>query len=155
MGVTGTLATLATLLTACTPAPKPVTALRYVNNRPILLIACPTINSGRISLYVDDDSPSAAWRIDREATDVPLPTEVTLFETPPGWTVSEQSLTTLQPGVGYSVAMRGRSNSTPIRFTIANLAALRTGQVLVGKPTGPAKAVRESQFRATARNACD
>jgi hypothetical protein len=151
----GALAALTTLLAACTPADKPVTALRYVNNRPILLIACPTMYPHRISLFTEGASPAAAWRIDRDATDVPLPTEVTLLDTPPGWTASEQSLTALQPDAVYAVALYGRPNAVPITFTLDELAALRSGQVLIGEVASQRKAVSESKFRATAKHACD
>jgi hypothetical protein len=151
----GALAALTTLLAACTPADKPVTALRYGNNHPVLIIACPTIYPDRISLYTKGASPSAGWTIDRDATDTPLPTEVTLLETPPGWTASEHSLTALRPGAVYAVALFDRSNAVPITFTLDELAALRSGQVLIGEVASQRKAVRESKFRTTARNACD
>jgi hypothetical protein len=151
----GALAALTTLLAACTPADRPVTALRYLNNRPVLLIACPTMTPDRISMYNSSGSPMISWTINRGATDTPLPAEVTLLETPPGWAVSKQSLTVLQPGVEYSVAVSGRSNAVPITFTLGELAALRSGQVLIGEVAPQRNAVRESQFRATARDACD
>jgi hypothetical protein len=143
------------LLAGCTPANKPVTALRWVNGHAVLLIACPTMPSDRISVYLNSGSPSTAWTIDRAAQAGGLPGQVTLFEAPGGWTVSDGSLTALQPGVRYDVWVLGHAKSVPITFTVADLTALAGDQVLVGEPASRSKVVSESTFRADAKKACD
>jgi hypothetical protein len=149
------LAAPVALLSGCTPADKRVTALRYVDDRPVLLIACPTLDADRITVYSTGVTPRVGWHADRITKDGVLPPEATLFEPPTGWTVTDQSLTTLDPGTTYEVALAGFRRSVPINFTTADLEALPKDRVLVGEPTGKAKVVTEKQFRATAEQECD
>ncbi|SCE65723.1 hypothetical protein [Micromonospora chokoriensis] len=66
MGVLVTLAALAGL-TACSPAAKPVLALRVADGQPALVIAeCADFTADRISVYTVDATPAKSWTIDRD-----------------------------------------------------------------------------------------
>ncbi len=153
----GALAALAIAasLSACTPAPKPVTAMRLAAGQPTLLVvSCPDFQIDYVSVYlVTETSPRAAWVINREGGAVPV--EVGLLEAPPGWSVSDRSLGALADGAEYSaVAYDQARPSVTIHFTLAELAALGPDQVLVGKPASEREAVSEASFRKKARESC-
>ena len=153
----GIVAVLASLigLTGCTPAELPVTALSYVDGRPVLLIAdCAEFDTRRISVFTVGATPAARWRADREQG--VAPEEVPLLELPQGWTVDEDTLTTFDPGTDYKVGTFGASRRAVfIGFTVDQLEALSPGQVLVGEAVGKGKAVSASRFRSKAKKACD
>jgi hypothetical protein len=157
--VAGVLCLLATLgtLSACTPADKPLTALRNVDGRPTLLVlSCPDFELDSLSVYPDPAGTGAAteWEIDRAGGAVPE--SITLLEPPPGWTATQTTLTALDPAAGYSVSGfdDGADSTVPIHFTLADLTALAPDQVLIGKPASRREAVSEKEFREDAKDSC-
>ncbi|MEH1165370.1 hypothetical protein V6V47_08280 [Micromonospora sp. CPCC 205539] len=154
--VAGALVALAALLglTACSPAEKPVSALRVVDGQPALVLAqCSVFTADRISVSTTDATPSESWTIDRGgATEV---TAVTLLQPPSGWTVGEQSLVALKPDVEYALAASGRQNDAEtVHFTLAEVTGLGPEQVLVGDGGSKRKAVTETAFRDRAKKVC-
>lgn len=157
-GALGVLAMLGTL-SACTPADRPLTALRYVDGRPTLLVvACPDFQLDSLAVYPDGGPAASAstieWQILRESG--APPDQITLLGPPPtGWAAKQTSLTAFTPGQEYGVsAFDGADSAVPIHFTLADLEALAPGQVLVGKPASKRKAVSESTFRDDAGDSC-
>ena len=74
-------------------------------------------------------------------------TEITMFAPPPaGWSIGENAITTLQPGVTYSVSGFGQANALPVRFTTADLDGLNADRVLVGAGPGRTKIVSRPDF---------
>ncbi|MEU7653548.1 hypothetical protein AB0C50_30435 [Micromonospora taraxaci] len=154
--VVGVLTTLVALagLTACSPAEKPVLALRVVDGQPALVMAeCAEFTADRISVYTVDVTPAQSWTIDRNGGGEV--TNVTLFELPAGWTPDEQTLTAFEPGTEYSVAAYGdRHNAVPVHFTLAEVTGLGPDRVLVHEGQTQRKAVTETAFRDKAKKAC-
>ncbi|TQJ20723.1 hypothetical protein FBZ33_0926 [Micromonospora sp. A202] len=153
MGVLVTLAALAGL-TACSPADKPVIALRVVDGQPALVLAeCADFTADRISVYTIGVTPAASWTIDRDSgSEV---TSLTLLETPPDWHPAEQTLVAFDPNIEYSVAAYGNPrNAVPVRFTLAEVTGLGPEKVLVGGSAGKRKAVTETAFRDRAKKTC-
>jgi hypothetical protein len=160
--VAGALVVLATLATlaGCSPAAKPVTALRLVDGHPTLLVAkCDDANIDAVSVFTGDGATiTEAWR----ARDPRLPAEtgappdeIRLLEAPSGWSVSDDSLTTFAPGVDYTATAYGSpGDAFPIDFTLEKLAALDPGQVLAGESNNEATAMSEKDFRDNAEDAC-
>jgi hypothetical protein len=158
------LAAVATL-PACTPAERPVTALRLVDGHPTLVIeSCPDFHVDGVRVFTTDPSPapggvsSAAatrqrWVADRTGGSVPG--ELRLLEASPGWSVSERSLTAFAPGKEYVAwAFDQAAAAVSINFTLAELAALGPDDVLVGRPSSKRAAVSESRFREEAKESC-
>jgi len=159
-GVAGALVALAALATlaGCSPADKPVTALRLVDGRPTLLIAaCDAAEIDSVSVYAATGGATitAAWRARDPGSAGPPPAEVTLLEAPPGWSVSDSSLTAFAPGAAYTTAAYGSpGNAYPIDFTLERLGALGPGEVLAGEGHDEATAMSEGDFRARAKDSC-
>ncbi|WFF03242.1 hypothetical protein [Micromonospora sp. WMMD964] len=152
----GVLVTLAALagLTACSPADKPVLAVRVVDGQPALVLAeCAEFTADRISVYTVDVTPAERWTIDRDGGGEVR--DVTFFAPPTGWTADEQTLTAFEPDTEYSVAAYGdRHNAVPVHFTLAEVTGLGPEQVLTGGTAGKRKAVTETAFRDKAKKAC-
>lgn len=143
----------ATLLSGCSPAPLPVIALRSVDGWPSLIVApCDKFALHRISVFTAGSDPGPKWTVNRIGG--AIPSEVRLFQVPPGWTVHAQSLTDLVPGIKYEISAYGRRKAKPILFEQGDVASLRSGEVLVGTSAGKAKVVKEAEFRKEARGAC-
>ncbi|MDG4779522.1 hypothetical protein O7614_07690 [Micromonospora sp. WMMD961] len=153
MGVLVTLTALAGL-SACTPADKPLTALRVVDGQPVLVVAeCAAFTATRIAIFTEEPAPPAKWAIEREGTDELA--AVTLLQPPPGWKVAEQSLVAFEPDVEYAATAHGDQNDAdPIDFTMRELTALGPDQVLVSDGGAKRKAVSETAFRDRAKKAC-
>ncbi|MEO3769972.1 hypothetical protein [Micromonospora sp. B9E7] len=153
MGVLATLTALAGL-SACTPADKPLTALRVVDGEPVLVVAeCAVFTATRIAVFTEDPAPLAKWAIEREGTEELA--AVTLLQPPPGWRVAEQSLVAFEPDVEYAVTAHGDQNDADsIDFTMKDLTELGPGQVLVSDGGTKRKAVTETAFRDRAKKAC-
>ena len=111
------LVTLAALagLSACSPADKPVLAVRAVDGQPALLLAeCSVFTADRISVYTIDVTPAASWTVDRDGgAEV---AGVTVLELPPGWTIDEQTLAAFDSATEYSAAAYGAQRDA-IPFT--------------------------------------
>ncbi|WP_223874494.1 hypothetical protein [Salinispora fenicalii] len=148
----GALLVLATAagLAGCTPAPLPVAALRNIDGAAVLVLAdCPTFTATSVSVYPVGSTTSGKWRISQDTRE--LVGEVPLFQVPSGWELDQQTLDAFQPGQEYSVAVYGRAErARPIKFTLAQLAALGPDQVLVDR----GEAVSLTRFRDQARRKC-
>ncbi|WP_433552995.1 hypothetical protein ACQP08_06310 [Micromonospora zamorensis] len=153
MGVLVTLAALAGL-TACSPADKPLTALRVVNGQPVLVVAeCAVFTATRIAVFTGEPAPPAKWAIERAGTEQLA--AVTLLQPPPGWNVAEQSLAAFEPDIEYAVTAYGDQNKAEsINFTLTQVSELRPDQVLVSDGGTKRKAVTETAFRDRAKKAC-
>ncbi|MEU1399953.1 hypothetical protein ABZ403_28290 [Micromonospora zamorensis] len=153
MGVLVTLAALAGLA-ACTPADKPLTAIRVVNGQPVLVVAeCAVFTATRIAVFTEDPAPPAKWAIEREGTEQLA--AVTLLQPPPGWNVAEQSLAAFEPDIEYAVTAYGDHNDAePIDFALDEVTGLGPDQVLVSGAGTKRKAVTETAFRDRAKKTC-
>ncbi|WP_433652452.1 hypothetical protein ACQP2C_09045 [Micromonospora zamorensis] len=153
MGVLVTFAALAGL-TACSPADKPLTALRVVNGQPVLMVAeCAVFTATRIAVFTVEPAPPAKWAIERAGTEQLA--AVTLLQPPPGWNVAEQSLAAFEPDIEYAVTAYGDQNKAEsINFTLTQVSELRPDQVLVSDGGTKRKAVTETAFRDRAKKAC-
>jgi hypothetical protein len=69
---------------------------------------------------------------------------------PAGWTADENAITSLQPGVTYSVTGTGQANALPVSFTVDDLSRLSSGRVMVGAGPGKSKLVSRKQFETDA-----
>ncbi|MFC5924786.1 hypothetical protein [Micromonospora vulcania] len=152
MGVLVTLAALA-VLSACSPAEKPVIALRVVDGQPTVVLAeCAVFSAKRIAVFTTKLTPTAKWAIERDGGEEPG--TVTLLQPPPGWRVLEQSLVAFEPDIEYSVAAHGdRNDAETVRFTLAEVTRLGPEQVLVGSGD-ERKAITETAFRERAKKVC-
>jgi hypothetical protein len=147
-------------LTACTPAARPLTAVRMLGNLPtVLLAACSDFQIDSISLYPDSGDATVAAggpdrRLERSGSEVPA--DLPIFGSPPpGWVVASGRLTALAPGQKYGLAGYAHARPTvPITFTAEDLAALGAGEVLVGKRPGSHQKVTEREFRKRAKDSC-
>jgi hypothetical protein len=156
--VAGAVAVLAALsgLTGCGPAGKPVVAVGYPGGAPTaLLVHCSTFKID--SVYVSDITTASAtgtWSV--HGPEDSEPPQITFFETPPGWTVTKQTLTPFDEHGKYSAqAFSSRGDpATTVAFTLAQLKSLRPGQVLVSKGVNESTAVSEKKFRKDAKAAC-
>ncbi|MFI6268560.1 hypothetical protein [Micromonospora zamorensis] len=153
MSVLVTLAALAGL-SACSPADKPVLALRVLDGQPTLLVAeCAVFTADRISVFTIGVTPTAKWAIIREGGEKVA--TVTLLESPSGWRLEQQSLVAFERDIVYSVAAYGDQNKAEsVHFTLAQVSELRPEQVLVSDGGTKRKAVTETAFRDRARKAC-
>ncbi|MET8461770.1 hypothetical protein [Micromonospora zamorensis] len=153
MGVLVTLAALAGL-TACSPADKPLTALRVVNGQPVLVVVeCAVFTATRIAVFTEEPAPPAKWAIERAGTEQLA--AVTLLQPPPGWNVAEQSLAAFEPDIEYAVTAYGDQNKAePVHFTLAQVSELPPDQVLVSDGGTKRKAVTETAFRDRAKKTC-
>ncbi|MEU1642361.1 hypothetical protein [Micromonospora zamorensis] len=153
MSVLVTLAALAGL-SACSPADKPVLALRVLDGQPTLFVAeCAVFTADRISVFTIGVTPTAKWAIIREGGEKVA--TVTLLEPPSGWRLEQQSLVAFEPDIVYSVAAYGDQNKAEsVNFTLAQVSELRPDQVLVSDGGTKRKAVTETAFRDRARKAC-
>ncbi|MGC5306792.1 hypothetical protein [Micromonospora zamorensis] len=78
-------------LSACSPAEKPVLALRLIDGQPTLLVAkCEVFTADRISVFTTGVTPTAKWAIIRDGGGEVA--TVTLLESPSGWRLEQQSL---------------------------------------------------------------
>jgi hypothetical protein len=160
--VVGTLAVLVTLagLAACSPAAKPLSALRLDSDRPTVLLAgCPDFQIDSLSVYPNGGSATApasgpSRRLERTGSEVP--DSMPLFGTPPaGWSVSDDGLTALAPGEAYGFTAYAQAQRTvTITFTPEDLAALGAGEVLIGKQPSSHEKVTEKEFRERAKDSC-
>ncbi|GGO29967.1 hypothetical protein [Micromonospora parathelypteridis] len=152
MSVLLTLTALAGL-SACTPADKPLTALRVVDGQPVLVVAeCAVFTATRIAVF-NEGTPTGKWAIEREGTEELA--AVTLLQPPPGWKVAEQSLVALEPDTLYAVTAYGSQNdAAPIDFTLGEVTRLGPDQVLVNDGGTKRKAITETAFRDRAKKAC-
>ncbi|MGC4876501.1 hypothetical protein ACLQ26_09615 [Micromonospora sp. DT43] len=141
-------------LSACSPADKPVLAVRAVDGQPVLLLAeCAVFTADRISVYTIDVTPAASWTVDRDGGAAVA--GVTVFELPSGWTIDEQTLVAFDSATEYSAAAYGTErNAVPVHFTLGELTGLAPGEVLVGEAAGKRKAVTEAAFRKRAKKVC-
>jgi hypothetical protein len=160
-GVAGTLVVLAALagLAGCSPADKPVAALRLVDGEPTLLIAeCDDAEINTVSVYTSADGASVdeAWGARTDYLSPVEASEIRLLQTPPGWSLTDSTLTEFAPGSEYTVAAYGSSSDAfPIDFTMDQLAALGPDAVLVGESPSETKTRSEADFRDNAKDACD
>ncbi len=54
-------------LTGCSPAPLPITAVRAVDGRPVVLIAaCAKFDPDRVSAFAEAGSPNQRWAVSRD-----------------------------------------------------------------------------------------
>ena len=154
----GAFAALALLspLAGCTPADRPVTALRLVDGRPTLLIeSCPDFRVDSVSVYPDPGADAVEWEIDADGTPADS-AEIPLLTSPPGWSVRQRTLTSLAPGTEYGLsAFADADRTVPIHFTLADLEALGPDEVLVGERPSGSKVVSEADFREKAGDSCD
>jgi hypothetical protein len=164
----GALVVLAALpgLASCSPAARPLIALRAVDGRPTILMAsCDDFRIRSISVFPDSAGPTASVSTDRrrlERVDSPPaanaePESLDLFGAPPaGWTTAEAGLTGFTAGQSYTVAAydRGRPAESVSLFTLADLSALGPDQVLVGDDRADHKATTEKEFRRKAADSC-
>ncbi|MEV4494202.1 hypothetical protein AB0J84_00630 [Micromonospora arborensis] len=141
-------------LSACSPADKPLIALRVVDGQPVLVVVeCAVFTATRIAVFNEGDAPAAKWAIEREGTEELAP--VTLLQLPPGWKVAEQSLVAFEPGTEYAVTAHGDQNdANPIDFTLGEVTGLGPEQVLVSDGGTKRKAITETAFRDRAKKAC-
>ena len=161
--VVGTLAVLATLaaLAGCTPADKPVAALRLVDGRPTLLVVpCDEARIDWISVFTTGGTtppPGESGIVADWAANSPngeAPEQVRLLEAPAGWTVTKNSLTEFTPGTEYTATALGSpGDAFSIDFTLAALEVLGPDEVLVGEHPD-AKVMSEKDFRENADDAC-
>ncbi|GIJ02329.1 hypothetical protein [Spirilliplanes yamanashiensis] len=153
-GALTALAALAGLLSACTPAPSGLGAMRLVDGRPALALApCDAVTVDSISAYSLGVEPAERWHI--ESGSAKPPADVLLLDAPTGWTVTERTLTGFADDREYSVsAFADTTKLAPVYFTPAKLKALAPGQVLVGTIARSSKAVDESDWLASAEKSC-
>lgn len=159
---TAVLALTATMLSGCSPAPEPMVALSMANGKPVaIFVAC---NSSLAILHVYENDPARRpaggssseatapiWTVRSQAPQ--LVTEVTLFEAPPGWEVTESTLTGLDPGVHYSAGGVSLRHAVQVDFTTSDLEALGPDQVFSAdrRHTG---ALARTAFESAAKNLC-
>jgi len=151
---------LLTALGACTPAARPLTAVRVVGGQVTVLVAtCTDFQLDTVSLYTDNSGSTGPAlgpqrRLVRTGTDVP--DSLQIFEAPPsGWSVAEAVLTALTPKQLYGLGGYAQAKSTvPIVFTAEDLAALGGDEVLVGRAPSSHEKVTEKKFRERAKKSC-
>lgn len=147
-------------LAACTPAARPMTAVRLVDGEPVVLLAgCADFQIDSVSVYAaSGNSASAAPGHDRdiERTGDVVPESMPLFGDPPaGWRVTDKRLTALAPGQRYHLSAWGGTRKTVvITFADSDLAALGPDEVLVGKTPSTHKKTTEKKFREHAEDDC-
>ena len=156
--VAGALAVLAVLsvLSACGPAAKPVVALNYAGGRPTaLIVSCPGFKID--SVYVNDiTTPSATDKWSLSTQENAAPAQITLLDAPPGWTVKTDTIKTFEAAKKYMVVPFASPGgpATSVAFTVAQLQALKPGQVLISKGNSQSAAVSEKKFRDEAADSC-
>ncbi|MGW2625950.1 hypothetical protein [Micromonospora taraxaci] len=153
MGVLVTLAALAGLA-ACSPADKPVLALRVDDGRLTLLVAeCDVFTAKRISVFTIGLEPTQKWVI--TSADGENVAAVTLLEPPPGWRVEQQTLAAFEADIKYAVSAYGdQTNADSVNFTPTQVSELGADQVLVSEGGTKQKAVTETAFRDRAKKVC-
>jgi hypothetical protein len=142
-------------LSGCTPAAKPVVALDYVKGRPTaVIVSCADVKVDSVTVTDTTTDPSPnQWAA--STTSAPAPAQLTLLDTPAGWTVSKGTLTEFQAGHKYLVSpYAGAHKVEPINFTVDQLSNLADGQVLTGESGSRTKTVSEKDFRKAATDSC-
>ncbi|MEU4161102.1 hypothetical protein [Actinoplanes sp. NPDC026670] len=160
VGASVALAALAGLA-ACTPADRPLLALRTAGGEPVMLIvSCDDFRIGRIYLYPLGDNPAVAVdgpERELERTGSAVPDSMPLFGEPPaGWAVTDDRLTALAPAQRYSLfaGTPDGDDTVPIAFTDADLAGLGPDEVLVGKAPISHQRMTEQEFREQGEKDC-
>ncbi|SCE79624.1 hypothetical protein GA0074695_1189 [Micromonospora viridifaciens] len=147
-------------LAGCTPADRPLIAVRAADGEPAVLLAgCSDFQIDSISLLTTSrDVTALVDGPDRELrrTGTQVPESMPLFGPPPtGWEVTDDRLTALTADQPYGLAAYSNGRPTvPITFTAADLAELGPDEVLVGKTLSSHEKVTEREYRKRAKNAC-
>jgi hypothetical protein len=156
--IIGVVAASALALAGCGSAGVPAAGLTVIGGKPTIVFVSCTQRSANVGVYVDKPTdPSQAgprpsdyigyldWTV-RSSSPERL-TEIPLFGAPPPrWIADENAITTLQPGVTYSVTGTGEATALPVRFTVDDLARLNADRVMVGNGPGKSKVVSRKQF---------
>ena len=158
------LAMLAAILAASSPAPEVMVGLSTRDGRPLVVFVACNRSLAIVNVYEHDPVRQASpdplpsqdgprtWTVRSESPQ--LVTEIDLFGEPPlGWHVSEATLTSLDPAVHYSAGGISLRQAIPVEFTVADLANLSRDQVL-SADRREAKVMTRAAFEATATGAC-
>jgi hypothetical protein len=162
--IVGATAVAAVMLcvTGCAHPPAPSAGLTVIGGKPTIVFVSCTQRSANVGVYVDTPSnPDVAgprpsnyvgyldWNVQTQKPQ--RLTEIPLFgPAPAGWTADENAITSLQPGVTYSVSGTGQANALPVSFTVDDLPSLNSGRVMVGAGPGRSKLVSREQFESDA-----
>jgi hypothetical protein len=161
--VVGALIVLTALpgLAACTPAARPLVAVRAVDGRPTALLAvCDDFRIDAVRIYPNSREASASpatgqRRLERVGSSVPE--SLDLFgPAPAGWSAAVTELSAMEPGQTYTLAASDQgvqAQAVPL-FTLADLTALGPDEVLVRGDHLDHKKTTEKDFRDHAADSC-
>ena len=148
---------LATVLSACSPAPSDQVAIRLVDGEvEFVFAACPGKRVHDVILSEETSEDRKIWHVSGGA-DHPR-TTVRLFQTPEGWLTGNNTLTELRVGVTYDVTVYASDGRTSdLRFiSLAAIKKLHEGEVLgPGETASRATTMSMADFTSQAAASCD
>ena len=144
-------------LAGCTPAPHGGVALHRLPDGTVELLfrPCPGKRVWNVIVrQVNTGADRFAWHIDG-VTSSPDIRSVRVFSAPDGWTVAENNLTALEPGVSYVVtATMGSVIQSEVGFTVEDLDGLAAGKVLGRGDTNKPAQLTMDEFATVAAKDC-
>ncbi len=170
---------VATMLAACSPAPRRIVAVFLDGEAPTILLqpcseepvkgiqvrdvtAAPSATAGPTGEASATDTPTTVdvslLRWDISSADRPAPVQLRLLTVPDGWTLhtdSDRRLREFREDRTYEVST-SVIGDLGVEFTLADLAALEPGQVWATPgDTRTARAMSRNEFTALAADSCD
>jgi hypothetical protein len=149
------------VLNGCGDSGVPAAGLTVIDGRATIVFASCSNRYANVGIYVAHTQDAAAaspappsasagyldWNV---RSDAPRPfTEIPIFgPAPSGWSIAEHSISSLQPGVTYSLTGTGQANAVPVSFTADDLSRLDATHVLVGSGPNGSKIITRNEFNA-------